>query len=60
MLPPIQPFHSANRFITSMAFGVIVYQVLKIFEELIFSGQNSNDGIIVDLIKRIVTIVVAG
>lgn len=43
-----------------MAFGVIVYQVLKIFEELIFSGQNSNDGIIVDLIKRIVTIVVAG
>ncbi|CAF1115140.1 unnamed protein product [Rotaria sordida] len=61
LLPPIVPFGTRNRFITAAVFGIIVYAVLKIFEELLFGlHQTLNHGVLIELFIRILTSIILG
>ncbi|CAF4013125.1 unnamed protein product, partial [Rotaria sordida] len=61
LLPPIVPFGIRNRFITAAVFGIIVYAVLKIFEELLFGlHQTLNHGVLIELFIRILTSIILG
>jgi hypothetical protein len=61
LIPPIKPFHIGNRYPTATVFGIIAYEVLKIFEELVFgSGQVSSYGVLFELIMKIAIIFIAG
>ncbi|CAF2995113.1 unnamed protein product [Rotaria sp. Silwood2] len=61
LLSPIEPFSIENRFTTATVFGIIAYEVLKIFEGLLFSlNQTPKHGVLFELFTRILTIVVIG
>ncbi|CAM2721891.1 unnamed protein product [Rotaria socialis] len=46
IIPPIQPFHTVNRFTTAAVFSLLTFEILKIFEELFSSSALLHDGII--------------
>jgi hypothetical protein len=61
LITPIEPFRIANRFPSAAIFGILAYEVLKIFEELLFgSSRVSNYGVLVELLLRILTVSAAG
>ncbi len=61
LIPPIEPFRTGNRFTTATVFGIIAFEVLKIFEELLFSTyQPLGHGVLVELIRRIALVIVIG
>ena len=61
MIPPIEPFRTANRFTTATVFGILAFEVLKIFEESLFStGAAFSHGILVDLLEGIANIILVG
>ncbi|CAF3576654.1 unnamed protein product [Rotaria sp. Silwood1] len=61
LLSPIEPFRTGNRFTTATVFGIIAYEVLKIFEELLFSaGEPSHQGVLVELLQRIAVVILVG
>ena len=61
LIPPIEPFRTANRFTTAAVFGILAFEVLKIFEELLFhSIEPSNVGVLVELLERIALVILAG
>ncbi|CAF0734551.1 unnamed protein product [Rotaria sordida] len=61
LLPPIEPFRTGNRFTTATVFGIIAYEVLKIFEELLFNaGQPAHQGVLVELLERIAVVILVG
>lgn len=60
-LAPMKPFSTKNRFITATIFGVITYDVLKIFEESLFgSYQTMSHGVLIELVMRIAIIMIVG
>jgi hypothetical protein len=61
LLPPIEPFRIGNRFPTATIFGILAYEVLKIFEELLFGSDDvSNYGVLFELLIRIATVLISG
>lgn len=61
MLPPIEPFRTGNRFTTATVFGIIAYEVLKIFEELLLSaGEPARQGVLYELLERIALVILVG
>jgi hypothetical protein len=61
LIPPIEPFRTANRFTTATVFGILAFEVLKIFEELIFGGGDLfMHGILVALLQRIAIVILVG
>jgi len=59
--PPIEPFRTRNRCATATVFGILAFEVLKIFEALLFSlGHKSDSGVLYDLLARIATVVIIG
>ncbi len=61
MIPPIEPFRTGNRFTTATVFGILAFEVLKIFEELLFStGQPLEHGVLVELLQRIALVILVG
>ncbi|CAF4014113.1 unnamed protein product, partial [Rotaria magnacalcarata] len=46
IIPPIQPFHTVNRFTTAAVFSLLTFEILKLFEELFGSIALSRDGVI--------------
>ncbi|CAF4414183.1 unnamed protein product [Rotaria sp. Silwood2] len=61
LLPPIEPFRTGNRFTTATVFGIIAYEVLKIFEELLFSASEpAHQGVLVELLERIAVVILVG
>jgi hypothetical protein len=61
LIPPIEPFRTANRFTTATVFGIIAFEVLKIFEELLFStAQPLGHGVLVELLQRIALVIIIG
>jgi hypothetical protein len=61
LIPPIEPFHTGNRFTTATVFGILAFEVLKVFEELLFStGQPLEHGVLIELLQRIALIIVVG
>ncbi|CAF3690473.1 unnamed protein product [Rotaria sordida] len=61
VIPPIEPFRTTNRFTTATVFGILSFEVLKIFEELLFSaGDPLNHGVLVELIERIAIVILVG
>lgn len=61
LIPPIEPFHTGNRYTTATVFGILAFEVLKIFEELLFStGQPLEHGVLVELLQRIALVIVVG
>jgi hypothetical protein len=44
-----------------MVFGILTYEVLGIFEKLLFgTGQQSNPGVLVDLSEKILVVFLVG
>jgi len=61
LIPPIEPFRTANRFTTATVFGILAFEVLKIFEELLFSAADPfNYGVLVELLLRIAIVILVG
>lgn len=61
LIPPIEPFRTANRLTTATVFGILAFEVLKIFEELLFASADPfNRGILIELFERIALIVLIG
>ncbi len=61
LIPPIEPFRTANRFTTATVFGILAFEVLKIFEELLFATADPlNRGILIELLERIAVVVLMG
>ncbi|CAF4481627.1 unnamed protein product, partial [Rotaria magnacalcarata] len=61
LLAPIEPFRTGNRFTTATVFGIIAYEVLKIFEELLLStGQPLHQGVLYELLERIAIVILVG
>ena len=61
LIAPIEPFRTANRFTTATVFGILAFEVLKIFEELLFSTADPfNRGILIELLERIAMVVMIG
>ncbi|CAF4179026.1 unnamed protein product, partial [Adineta steineri] len=61
LISPIEPFRIENRFITTTVFGILTYEVLKIFEELLFRlDQTFIHGVLIELLVRIGTIILVG
>lgn len=61
LITPIEPFRTANRFTTATVFGILAFEVLKIFEELLFSTADPfNRGILIELLERIAMVVMIG
>ncbi|CAF1180370.1 unnamed protein product [Rotaria sp. Silwood1] len=61
LIPPIEPFRTSNRFTTATIFGILSFEVLKIFEELLFRAADPfNHGVLVELIERIAIVVLVG
>jgi hypothetical protein len=61
LIPPIEPFRTANRFTTAAVFGILAFEVLKIFEELLFStGDPLNHGVLIELLERIAVVLLVG
>ncbi|CAF1214242.1 unnamed protein product [Adineta steineri] len=61
LISPIEPFRIENRFITATVFGILTYEVLKIFEELLFRlDQTFIHGVLIELLVRIGTIILVG
>ncbi|CAF1148324.1 unnamed protein product, partial [Didymodactylos carnosus] len=61
LIPPIEPFRTANRFTTATVFGILAFEVLKIFEELLFSTtEPSEQGVLLELIQRIAIVLLVG
>ncbi|CAF4499532.1 unnamed protein product [Rotaria socialis] len=61
MIPPIEPFRTSNRFTTATVFGILAFEVLKIFEELLFTSMDAfTGGILFELIERIAVVVLVG
>ena len=61
LIPPIEPFRTGNRFTTATVFGILAFEVLKIFEELLFSTADPfNHGVLVELFIRIAIVILVG
>ncbi|CAF4947868.1 unnamed protein product, partial [Rotaria magnacalcarata] len=61
LLSPIEPFSIGNRITTAIVFGIIAYQLLKIFETLLFGlEQNFDNGVLVELFQRYALIFMTG
>jgi len=61
VIPPIEPFRTANRFTTATVFGILAFEVLKIFEELLFNaGKPLEHAILFELLKRIGLVIIVG
>lgn len=61
LIAPIEPFRTANRFTTATVFGILAFEVLKIFEELLFSTADPfNRGILIELLERIAMVFMIG
>ncbi len=61
LIPPIEPFRTGNRFTTATVFGILAFEVLKIFEELLFStGQPFKHGVLIELLERIALVIIIG
>ncbi|CAF3528746.1 unnamed protein product [Rotaria sp. Silwood1] len=61
LIPPIEPFRTSNRFTTATIFGILSFEVLKIFEELLFRAADPfNHGVLVEIIERIAIVVLVG
>ncbi|CAF1562766.1 unnamed protein product [Rotaria magnacalcarata] len=61
IIPPIEPFRTSNRFTTATVFGILAFEVLKIFEELLFTSMDAFTGdILFELIERIAVVVLVG
>ncbi len=61
MLPPIEPFRTNNRLATAIVFGILAFEVLKIFEQLLFSLSHTGKiGVLKELLIRLTTIVFVG
>lgn len=49
----MEPFRTSNRFSTATVFGIIAYEMLKFFEEVLFQiNKQTTDGVLVVLVKR--------
>jgi hypothetical protein len=61
LLIPFNPFLIQHRLSIAAVFGILTYEVSKIFEGLLFSlGQKLDDGILNELFSRIATIFLVG
>ncbi|CAF4174761.1 unnamed protein product, partial [Adineta steineri] len=61
LISPIEPFRIENRFVTATVFGILTYEVLKIFEELVFRlDQTFIHGVLIEVLARIGTIILVG
>ncbi|CAF0929613.1 unnamed protein product [Adineta ricciae] len=61
LITPIEPFRTGNRFTTATVFGILAFEVLKIFEELLFrTGQPLRQGVLIELLERIALIILVG
>ena len=61
VIPPIEPFRTANRFTSAAVFGILAFEVLKIFEEMIFSKSNPfSGGIFFEILERFIVIILSG
>ena len=61
LIPPIEPFRTSNRFTTATVFGIIAFEVLKIFEEIFLRTATSiSRGVLFELIERIAMVVLVG
>ncbi|CAF1325642.1 unnamed protein product [Adineta steineri] len=61
LIPPIEPFRTANRFTTATVFGILAFEVLKIFEEVAFSTADpSHHGVLIDLVQGIAVVILVG
>ena len=61
LLAPIEPFRTVNRFSTATVFGILAFEVLKIFEEALFrTGQPMNHGVLFELLERIALVMLVG
>ena len=61
LIAPIEPFRTGNRFTTATVFGILAFEVLKIFEELLFSSADPlNHGVLFELIERIAIVILVG
>ncbi|CAF1555083.1 unnamed protein product, partial [Didymodactylos carnosus] len=61
IIPPIEPFRTANRFTTATVFGILAFEVLKIFEEVLFSTtEPSKQGVLFELLERIAVVLLVG
>ncbi|CAF4805664.1 unnamed protein product, partial [Rotaria socialis] len=61
LLSPIAPFSIENRITSATVFGIIVYQLLKIFEGLLFDLEhNFDNGVLMELLQRCALIFMIG
>jgi len=61
LIPPIEPFRITNRFTTATVFGILVFEILKIFEEFLFSTDDLlNRGIFIESLEKIVAVLLIG
>ena len=61
LVPPIEPFHTRNRFTTAAVFGILAFEVLKIFEQILLgSWESSNNGVLIEVIMRMAIVMITG
>ena len=61
LLSPVDPFRMTNRFSSAIVFAIIIFEILDIFEGLIFRTTSSlNRGILIELLDSFLLIFLVG
>ncbi len=61
LIRPFEPFSTTNRFTTATVFGILAFEIIKIFEEFIFrTGVASNRGVLTELLNSVAIVLFLG
>ncbi len=61
LIAPIEPFRTENRFTTATVFGLLAFEILKVFNEFLFSTRDPlNHGILVELFEKLGLFILIG
>ncbi len=54
---PIDLYHKRNRRETAAVFGILTFEILKVFDDVLLAiSEASGDGVLVIFLKRIVVV----
>ncbi len=60
-LSSTDPYYNINRYVAPAIFGILTFEILKFFNEILLSiSGGSDDGVLIILLKRIVVVSLIG
>jgi hypothetical protein len=61
ILSPIDLYHKMNRYETAAVFGILTFEILKVFDDVLLAiSETSSEGVLVIFLKRIVVVFLIG